>query len=79
MDVTIYTTTSSQNSIELKKFLTEKGVQYLEKLIDQDLKAREEMKTHSDGYLGVPFIYITKEGVEHKIIGFNEKRLNMLF
>lgn len=78
MEITIYTTASCPYCGELKNYLEEKGLQYTEKMVDQDMPAREEMKNHSDGYLGVPFVYIVKDGTEHKVIGFNKNRLDAI-
>ena len=55
----------------LKDYLGEKKVEYIEKLVDQDEKAKAEMLGVSGGFLGVPFSVIVKnDGSKETIIGF---------
>jgi len=63
----------------LKNYLTEKGIDYVEKLVDQDELAKVEMSTVSGGFLGVPFTIITKnDGTEETIIGFDKGKLDSI-
>jgi len=61
----------------LKDYLTEKGVSYTEKLVDQDDNAKEEMAKESGGFLGVPFSVIQRDdGSKETVIGFDKRRVN---
>ena len=63
----------------LKEYLKEKGKDYVERLVDQDDAAREEMMAASGGFLGVPFIIVTKDdGTKENVIGFDKGKLNTL-
>lgn len=76
MDVTIYSTTTCPYCKMLKEYLDQKGIEYKEKLVDQDDAAREEMVNISGGFLGVPYTVIKKDGKEEKIVGFDKGKLN---
>ncbi len=60
----------------LKNYLTEKGIAYTEKLVDQDEAAKEEMMKESGGFLGVPFTVITSGEERHTVIGFDKNKIN---
>lgn len=60
----------------LKEYLEEKGIEYTEKVVDQDDAAREEMMSKSGGFLGVPYTVIEKDGKEEKIVGFDKGKFN---
>jgi glutaredoxin len=61
----------------LKGYLAEKGVQYTEKVIDQDVASQEEMMKLSDGFMGVPFTVIKKDdGTVLKIRGFDKEKVD---
>jgi len=62
----------------LKDYLTEKNVQFEEKLVDQDEKAKDEMVAKSNGYLGVPFVVIATDGREESVIGFDKAKINQI-
>jgi len=63
----------------LKDYFDEKGIAYLEKLIDQDEAAKEEMETVSGGFMGVPFIAIEKDdGTKETVIGFDKGKINSI-
>jgi hypothetical protein len=63
----------------LKDYLSEKGVFFTEKLVDQDDVARDEMSHLSDGFLGVPFSVVeTSDGHKDTIIGFDKGKLEQL-
>lgn len=76
MEITVYTTTTCPYCMQLKEYLEGKGVEFTEKLVDQDDAAREEMTQRSGGFLGVPYTVIKKEGGEEKVIGFDKGKLN---
>ncbi len=77
MQVTVYSTTTCPYCRMLKSYLAEKQIAYVERLVDQDDSARDEMMKASGGFLGVPFSVITKEdGKVESIIGFDKGRLN---
>jgi len=63
----------------LKTYLQEKGINFNEKLVDQDDVAREEMMAKSKGYLGVPFMVVKKDtGEEDSVIGFDKLRADQV-
>ncbi len=68
--VTIYTTPTCVYCKMAKAMFQEKGVQYEEKDVATDLKAREEMVNKS-GQLGVPVIDVGGKVV----VGFDKQRL----
>ena len=64
----------------LKDYLSERGISFTEKLVDQDDAAKEEMMQVSGGFLGVPFMVITKDGGEKEtMLGFDKGRINEIF
>ena len=79
MQVTIYSTTTCPYCKMLKSYLNEKNISYVEKYVDQNESAREEMMAKSGGYLGVPFILVIKNGENTPIIGFDRNRVNKVF
>lgn len=78
MNVTIYSTTTCPYCKQLKDYLAEKNIAFTEKLIDQDDSAREEMVAISDGFQGVPFIVIEKEGKKETVVGFDKQKINTI-
>ncbi len=77
MTVTVYSTTTCPYCKMLKDYLSEKQIAYVEKLVDQDDAAREEMMSASNGFLGVPFSVVVKDdGSKETIIGFDKGRVN---
>ena len=63
----------------LKDYLTSKNVSFVEKLVDQDEAARDEMVAVSGGFLGVPFSVIVKEdGTKETIMGFDRGKLDTI-
>jgi glutaredoxin len=63
----------------LKDYLSEHNLAYIEKLVDQDETARDEMMQASGGFLGVPYTVIMKDdGSKESVIGFDKGRLNSI-
>jgi glutaredoxin 3 len=76
MQVTIFSTTTCPYCRMLKDYFKEKKVSYVEKLVDQDDVAKDEMMIESGGFLGVPFTLIRKDdGTKATIIGFDKGRV----
>lgn len=71
--VTIYTTPTCVYCKAAKVFFQEKNVQYVEKDVATDEKARNEMIQHS-GQMGVPVIDIDSK----LVIGFDKAKLSEL-
>lgn len=76
MKVTLYSTTTCPYCRMLKDFLKEHNLDFTEKLVDQDDRAKNEMLDLSGGFLGVPFTLIEKNGKKETIIGFDKGRLS---
>ena len=77
MLVIIYSTTTCPYCNELKNYLTEKGISYTEKLVDQDDIAREEMLQESAGFMGVPFaLFIKDDGTKETVLGFDKRSVD---
>lgn len=80
MQITVYSTTTCPYCKMLKDYLSEHGLSYIEKLVDQDESARDEMIAASGGFLGVPFSVVVKEGGQKEtVIGFDKGRLGEIF
>ncbi len=76
MNIIIYSTTTCPYCGMLKDYFKEKNISYEEKLVDQDEKAKEEMMGISGGFLGVPYVVITKDsGNRESVIGFDKGKL----
>lgn len=78
MKVTVYSTTECPYCKMEKAFFKAKGVDYVEKLVDKDEKALEEMQSVSEGHMGTPFTVIEKDGKVEKVVGFDKGRLTGL-
>ena len=78
MNITIYTTSACSFCTMLKEYLSDKGLGFSEKLIDLHDELREEMSQKSNGFLGVPFIVIEKDGKEETVIGFDRGKLDKI-
>jgi len=78
MNVTIYSTTTCPYCKQLKDYLAEKNITFTEKLIDQDDSARDEMVAISNGFQGVPFVVIEKEGKKETVVGFDKQKINTI-
>jgi len=62
----------------LKTYLKEKNIDFVDKEVDVNDAAREEMMKISGGFLGVPYVVIDNNGAQEKIIGFDKKRINTI-
>jgi glutaredoxin 3 len=69
-NVIVYSTPTCPYCHQVKRFLTEKGVPYVDKDVASDLQARDDMVKKS-GQLGVPVIEVNGSIV----VGFNRPRL----
>lgn len=78
MKVTIYTTTTCPYCKQEKDYFQANSVQFEEKLIDQDDAAQKEMAEASNGFMGVPFTVVEKDGQKESIIGFDKGKLDSL-
>ncbi len=79
MTITIFSTTTCPYCKMLKDYLKAKNIAFVEKLVDMDDTAREEMMVSSGGFLGVPFTTITKDdGTKDTVLGFDQGKLNSL-
>lgn len=77
MQITVFSTTTCPYCKMLKDYLTEKGFSYVEKLVDQDDIAKQEMERESGGFLGVPFSLVVKDdGSKATIIGFDKGKVD---
>lgn len=77
MQVTIYSTTTCPYCKMLKDYLGQKSIPFSEKLVDIDEAAKDEMMAASNGFLGVPFTIIVKDGgVKETIVGFDKGKLD---
>ena len=76
--ITIYATTTCPYCKMLKDYLGEKNIPFVEKLVDQDDAAREEMTQNSKGFLGVPFVLIDKDGTKEGVVGFDKGKINSI-
>jgi glutaredoxin 3 len=77
LQVTIYSTTTCPYCKMLKDYLSEKGISFVEKMVDQDEEARNTMMEDSGGFLGVPFTVIVKDdNTKATIVGFDKGKVD---
>jgi len=57
----------------LKNWLNKKNIQFIEKDIMNDLKARNEFIKHEQKH--TPFTLIETHGVTHRIVGFDTENI----
>ncbi len=69
-NVTIYTTPTCHFCHMAKDFFKEKGINYTEYDVAQNLEKRQEMVTRS-GQMGVPVIFVG----DQMIVGFDQQAL----
>ena len=70
--VLIYTSNTWPHCFTAKDYLSEKGIEYVEKNIQTDPSARKELM--QKGHMGVPVIIVDNE----EIVGFDKTRLDEL-
>lgn len=70
--IKIFTTDTCPHCQSVKEYLTSKGFVYIEKNVQKDKEARQELI--KKGYRGVPIIVINGEDV----IGFDKEKLDKL-
>ncbi|MBI2041951.1 MAG: glutathione S-transferase N-terminal domain-containing protein [Candidatus Nealsonbacteria bacterium] len=71
--IKIYSTPTCPYCITLKEFLKEKGIEFEDVNVGQDVQAREEMINKS-GQMGVPVVDIDGE----IIVGFDKGKISKL-
>jgi len=71
--VTIYSTPTCHFCNLVKEYLKEKGVEYTEHNVAEDLEKRKEMVEKS-GQMGVPVVFIG----EDMVIGFDQTKIDSL-
>jgi glutaredoxin-like YruB-family protein len=71
-EVVIYTSSTCPHCVSAKQYLSQKGVDYVEKNVSTDPQARKELIQM--GYMGVPVIIVDGE----EIVGFDRNRLEQL-
>ncbi|HJY98476.1 MAG TPA: glutaredoxin family protein [Patescibacteria group bacterium] len=77
MQITVYSTTTCPYCKMLKDYLKEKNFSYVEKFVDVDEVAKDEMMKSSGGFLGVPFTVITLDnGSTETVLGFDKGKVN---
>jgi hypothetical protein len=63
----------------LKDYFVKKNLTFIEKLVDVDETAKEEMSASSGGFLGVPFTVISLDnGSKETVVGFDQGKLNSI-
>lgn len=70
--VVIYTSNTWPHCFTAKDYLSEKGIDYVEKNIQTDPSARKELM--QKGHMGVPVIMVDDE----EMVGFDKARLEEL-
>ena len=79
MQVTIFSTTTCPYCKMLKDYLNERKISFVEKLVDLDENAKDEMSKLSGGFLGVPFVHITlDDGRTETVIGFDKVKIDQI-
>ncbi len=76
MKVTIYSTSTCPYCKQLKDYLSSRGVDFEEKVVDRDASAREEMVRESGGFMGVPFVVMERDGRTERVIGFDKNKID---
>ena len=71
--IKIYSTPTCPYCVTLKEFLKEKGIDFEDVNVAEDVKAREEM-IHKSGQMGVPVADIDGEIV----VGFDKEKISRL-
>ena len=75
--VKIYSTTQCTYCNSLKHYLDKKGVIFEEAIVDHNIDDLREMLEESNGFAGVPFTVIEKDGcAKIKVKGFDVRQIN---
>ncbi len=78
LKVKVYSTTTCEYCKSLRYYLDKKEINYEEAIVDLDHDALHEMLEESDGFTGVPFTVIEKEGcAKIKIKGFDVSQFKL--
>ncbi|MDM8534872.1 glutaredoxin family protein [Clostridiaceae bacterium HSG29] len=72
MKVVVFSSNTCSYCNMAKEYLKEKGVEFEEKNVSEDAEARKELI--SNGFMGVPVIYVGDEVIQ----GFDKNRLDEL-
>lgn len=72
--VVIYSTPTCHFCHAAKEFFTQKGIEFTDYNVAEDLEKRQEMMERSNGNMGVPVIFIGDE----MVIGFDESKVSEL-
>lgn len=67
-EVVIYTKSYDPNTKDCKKFLTDKGIEFDEQIIDNDPSLKQEMEQKSGGRTDAPQIFIN----DHHVGSFDD-------
>lgn len=75
-DITIYSTTWCGFCKKEKEYLTEKGIEFTDVMVDLDQAKAKEMIDLS-GQMGVPFTVIKQEGKDDvHVLGFDKPKID---
>ena len=79
MQITVYSTATCPYCKMLKDYLGQKSITFVEKMVDTDEVARDEMVKESGGFLGVPFAVVVKDdGSKETIVGFDKGKIDQI-
>lgn len=80
MKITIYSTTTCVYCVMLKKWLTEKSIEFTSYNVDQNPLAAQNMIRLSGGQMGVPFSTVElSDGTVETVLGFDRPRFESIF
>lgn len=71
-EVIVFTSTTCAHCFTAKDYLTEKGVEFVEKNVNKDAEARKELM--QKGIMAVPVIQVDGE----MVVGFDKAKLDQL-
>ncbi len=71
-EVTVYTSNTCPYCTLAKNYLTEKGIEYIEKNVQTDKEARKELM--SMGHMGVPVLIVNGQ----EVVGFDKEKIDEL-
>ena len=76
MKVTIFATITCPYCRELSEYLKTHNIPFDLLYIDQDEEARRSQESESNGFLGVPFTLVEKDGQKQSVIGFDKAAID---